>query len=274
MAGQARASGTRRIVTLQAAMHRNEPADSEDSAALPPSTTEPVWQLSTRYCDQPMSLQTRLFGMGGTSAIVVLILAGVLFTWRTYTVPPAPATLSVFDVAPPAAPLEPESEIPPDPERQEEKPLPEPDMPKIEPPEIQLRIDNPVVLPVPKPVPDPGPPVKETTAPEAKPLPPAPQVSTGKPTWEGLALGALNKAKRYPREAQRARQQGVPWIRFTMDRDGRVLTVTLERSSGFRSLDEEAVALPKRASPLPKPPDDKAGDPLELVVPVEFFQKR
>ncbi len=123
-------------MTLQAAMHRNE-SDSEDGAPSLPPTPEPVWQPSTRYCDQPMSLQTRLFGIGGTSAIVVLILAGALFTWRTYTAPPVPATLSVFDVAPPAAPPEPESEIPPGPEQQEkEKPLPEPDMPKIEPPEI------------------------------------------------------------------------------------------------------------------------------------------
>ncbi|MPT49375.1 MAG: energy transducer TonB, partial [Sphingobium sp.] len=51
------------------------------------------------------------------------------------------------------------------------------------------------------------------------------------------------------------------------------LSVRLERSSGFRSLDDEAVALPKRASPLPKPPEDVKGDTIELVVPVEFFMK-
>jgi len=56
-----------------------------------------------------------------------------------------------------------------------------------------------------------------------------------------------------------------------MDRDGRILSVRLERSSGFRALDEEALALPRRASPLPKPPEDVRGDPIELVVPVEFF---
>lgn len=32
--------------------------------------------------------------------------------------------------------------------------------------------------------------------------------------------------------------------------------------------------MPKRASPLPKPPDDVTEDPLELVVPGEFFHGR
>ncbi|MGC4252802.1 MAG: energy transducer TonB [Sphingobium sp.] len=81
----------------------------------------------------------------------------------------------------------------------------------------------------------------------------------------------MNKAKRYPRDAQRARQQGVPYIRFTMNRDGRVLSSVLERSSGVPSLDREAVSLPRRAQPLPKPPDEVPGDPIELVVPVQFF---
>lgn len=254
-------------------------ADSEVgkgiAPAMPPAPapTEPVWQPSTRYADQPMSLGTRLFGIGGVSMIVLLILGGALFTWRTYSAPPAPATLSVFDVAPPAAPPEPPSEIPPGPEQVEkEKPLPE--RPKIEPPEIQLRSDNPITLPVPKPVPDPGPPVEKTTAPEARPLPPAPQASNAKPTWEGAVLAALNAKKRYPRDAQFSRQQGMPYIRFVMDRDGKVLSVSLERSSGFASLDREAVALPKRASPLPKPPEDVSGKTIELVLPIEFFLSR
>ncbi|MDH2132203.1 energy transducer TonB [Sphingobium yanoikuyae] len=84
-------------------------------------------------------------------------------------------------------------------------------------------------------------------------------------------LGALNKVKRYPREAAFRRQQGVPYIRFVMNREGKVLSVRLERSSGVRSLDDEALSLPKRASPLPRPPEEVKGDSIELVVPVEFF---
>ncbi|MBA4750668.1 MAG: energy transducer TonB [Sphingopyxis sp.] len=91
--------------------------------------------------------------------------------------------------------------------------------------------------------------------------------------WQGAVLAALHKAKRYPRDAQRARQQGVPQIHFTMNREGKVLSVTLEHSSGFHALDEEALALPRRAQPLPKPPEEirPGQDMIELVVPIEFF---
>lgn len=233
-----------------------------------------LWQPSARYSDQPMSVLTHMFGLGGILAIILLILGGMLITWRTYSAPQAPPeALSVFDVDPPAAPSEPQREVPPGPLEVERKQvLPEPEAPRIELPEIQIRSSNPITLPAPKQVPNPGPSV-EQSAPEAKPLPPAPQVSTGNPTWEGLVLGALNKVKRYPREASFRRLQGVPYIRFVMDREGRVTSVRLEQSSGFRSLDAEALALPKRAQPLPKPPESVPGDAIELVVPVEFFMR-
>jgi TonB family protein len=81
---------------------------------------------------------------------------------------------------------------------------------------------------------------------------------------------------RYPRAAMARRQQGVPYVRFVMDREGHVLSATLERSSGFPDLDREAVALPRRAQPLPKPPANTRPEQatIELVVPVEFFVAR
>lgn len=251
------------------------PASPDDNLSQPVTSSSVKasgQRSSTRYADQPMSLGTRLFGIGGVFMIALLIIGGSLFTWRTYTAVPAPAAINVFDVTPPAAPPEPVSEVPPGPEVVE-KPMPDVVMPQIELPEIQLRNDNPISLPVPRQIPDPGPPVERSTAPEAKPLPPAPQVSTGQPTWEGLVLGALNQEKRYPVYAQSRRQQGVPWIRVVIDREGRVLSVRLERSSGFRSLDDEAVKLPNRAQPLPKPPTEVQGATIELVVPVEFFMQ-
>ncbi|PNU03051.1 energy transducer TonB [Novosphingobium guangzhouense] len=75
-------------------------------------------------------------------------------------------------------------------------------------------------------------------------MPPGPKqfqkVSDAKPTWEGQVLAALNKVKRYPREASFRHQQGVPYIRFVMSGEGRVLSVRLERSSGIRSLDDQS----------------------------------
>ncbi|WP_434405905.1 energy transducer TonB family protein [Sphingobium sp. DN12] len=237
-------------------------------------SAQPCAAPSGRYCDQPVSLGTRLFGMGGVLLVVLLVIGGALFTWTTLSPAQSPAHLAVFDVAPPAAPPEPQSEVPPGPEQiQKEKAEVQPDRPKVDLPEIQLPSENPVTIEVQKPVIDPGPPIEKTTAPESRPLPPAPQQSNAKPTWEGLVLGALNKVKRYPREAAFRRQQGVPYIRFVMNRDGKVLSVRLERSSGHSPLDDEAVSLPKRAQPLPKPPEEVKGETIELVVPVEFFMR-
>lgn len=46
------------------------------------------------------------------------------------------------------------------------------------------------------------------------------------------------------------RHQGVPYIRIVMDREGGVLSATLERGSGFPELDQEAFARAKRADSL------------------------
>lgn len=227
---------------------------------------------SARYSDQPMPLGTRLFGIGGVALIAAIVAGCALFTWTALNAPKEPAHLTVFNVAPPAAPPELVNEKPPGPE-QEQKERAEliPDSPVVPLPQIPLPSANPVPPPTARPVVDPGPPVKDTTAPEAKPDPPASQTSNAKPTWEGMVLSALNKVKRYPREAAMRRQQGVPYIRFVMDREGKVLSSRIDRSSGFRPLDDEAVSLPKRAQPLPRPPAEVKGDTIELVVPVEFF---
>lgn len=255
---------------------RENVASSAEIAAYPASSPMPAREGgSTRYSDQPLSLKTRLLGMGGVGAIVLVMAASVFLSWRVYTAMQVPPTLSVFDVAPPAAPPELKSEIPPGPQQvQKEKAEVQPDRLEIEVTEIQILSQSPISPEAAKPIAEAGPPIKETTAPESKPQPPAQKMSDAKPTWEGRVLGALNKVKRYPREASFRRQQGVPYIRFVMDRDGHVLSVRLERASGIRSLDDEAASLPKRADPLPKPPDDVKGDAIELVVPVEFFMQK
>ena len=90
-------------------------------------------------------------------------------------------------------------------------------------------------------------------------------------TWHNRLQAHLERRKRYPRSARMRYQQGVPWVRFTMNRKGEVLEVSLSRPSGHTALDREVVALVKRAEPLPPPPDDVSGDPITMEVPVEFF---
>lgn len=99
-------------------------------------------------------------------------------------------------------------------------------------------------------------------------------VAASAQTWEGTLLAHLERRKRYPTEARAQQREGVAYVRFVMTRDGRFLSAELERSSGHPALDREAVALLRRAQPLPKPPPDVPGDPVSLSVPVEFFIRR
>jgi protein TonB len=104
----------------------------------------------------------------------------------------------------------------------------------------------------------------------------APQTTAGErsraeATWEGRLLGHLQKHRHYPRQAERLRQQGVVYVRFAVARDGVVSAVVLGRSSGFALLDQETLDTVQRASPLPAPPAEMAGDPVEVMVPVSFF---
>lgn len=90
-------------------------------------------------------------------------------------------------------------------------------------------------------------------------------------TWQALLLGHLQQHRRYPRQAERLRQQGVAYVRFAVARDGRVSAPHIERSSGFALLDQETLETVQRASPVPAPPAEVAGDPVEVMVPVSFF---
>ncbi|GKW52782.1 hypothetical protein NCCP2140_18350 [Pseudoalteromonas sp. NCCP-2140] len=97
------------------------------------------------------------------------------------------------------------------------------------------------------------------------------QQAEAKQRWQMQLSAHLERRKRYPRMAKLKRQQGVPWVKFTMDREGQVIAVSLFRASGVSSLDKEVLALVKRAEPLPLPPDEITGTTLTLTLPVEFF---
>jgi periplasmic protein TonB len=142
---------------------------------------------------------------------------------------------------------------PPEPEPQPEKVARQSPPPQKEPPrerKVQARAEAPAA---------------PTTA--------APQNSQGASgsrspaNWRSKLMARLERAKRYPSGAQRRREEGVAYVSFTIDGDGRVLSAQLSRSSGHPELDKEVVALVHRASPLPPPPP---GVPRTISAPVRF----
>lgn len=85
--------------------------------------------------------------------------------------------------------------------------------------------------------------------------------------WQARVASHLERRKRYPTAARRQRQEGTAHVRFTIDGSGNVQSVSLTRSSGVPALDEEVVALVRRASPVPAPPP---GVSRTIVVPIRF----
>ena len=89
--------------------------------------------------------------------------------------------------------------------------------------------------------------------------------------YASTILAWLERHKEYPRLSQMRREQGVVMLYLVIDRDGNVLDSRIQESSGYRSLDREALEMVKRASPLPPMPDDMPQERLEIIVPVQFF---
>lgn len=236
-----------------------------------------VVPVHSRYCDQPMDWLTRLFGIAGTSMIAALVVGCAFFTWRVVRpMVVSPSAPLVVELRPLAAPPEPRREVATGPERverQEERPKPEAAI-VTPPPMVQLPQTTWLVGAVHKPmeaVIDPGPPVPETTAPKSVAAPAAASVSNdAKQNWEARLLAHLEHYRRFPSRARAARQQGTVQIRFRMNRAGSVLTASIQRSSGFTSLDQAALDTLKRAQPLPAIPQDMP-DEVELTIPVEFY---
>ena len=89
-------------------------------------------------------------------------------------------------------------------------------------------------------------------------------------SWRSLLLTRLQQSKRYPASAEARREQGVVSLSFTVDRSGRVLSRSIAKSSGVEALDEEVLAMVKRAEPLPAFPPAMTQQSVSLVVPIRF----
>lgn len=88
--------------------------------------------------------------------------------------------------------------------------------------------------------------------------------------WRGRVLAHLERHKRYPRVARMMKREGRVHVKLTMDRQGHVVHVAVDRGAGFEAFDTEAVATVRRADPLPPPPEDVAGSTIALQLPIGF----
>ena len=81
---------------------------------------------------------------------------------------------------------------------------------------------------------------------------------------------AISKQKRYPRIAQMRGWQGEIIAILEIDGQGNLITSKIEKTSGFKILDKEVIAMIKRATPLPAPPMELKSKILKINVPISF----
>jgi protein TonB len=92
-------------------------------------------------------------------------------------------------------------------------------------------------------------------------------------SWQKALMDKLERNKRYPAAASRNGVKGVAFVRFKVDRSGHIVSAEIARSSGSSVLDEEALDLLRRASPLPAPPGQLTEPMLDNLLPVWFGRK-
>lgn len=234
----------------------------------------PVAARPSRYSDSQTDWRTRSVGLGGTATVFLAIFAGAFLTWRTVypvRIVSEPLAVSLQPLSSPDT----VQEVPDGPVMVEQRSARQP-RPLETPPPLPLR-DIPREPVSSESLADQAPPTKpvaKTSAPKSIPAPPARQASNNiSATWEAQLLAHLEKYRRYPAAARARREQGVVHVRFRINREGRLLSTEVLRSSGSTVLDRAALDTLRRAQPLPAIPPEKP-DSLELTVPVEFFVKR
>ena len=83
-----------------------------------------------------------------------------------------------------------------------------------------------------------------------------------------------SKFRRYPRGLVDANQQGRVVTRVTLARDGRLIDVSIDTSSGWPAIDAAELETIRRSAPFPPVPADMPGDPLILILPINFLALR
>jgi protein TonB len=145
----------------------------------------------------------------------------------------------------------------------ETKPVEQPEVQKPEPLKAEERTPAPRTTANPR--------FEQRVAPVARaPSPGSAESNAAIATWRDLVVTRLQQSKRYPSGAEARREQGVVTLNFSVDRNGKVLSRSIARSSGHPALDQEVLALVQRAQPLPPFPAAMPQSVVHLTVPIRF----
>jgi protein TonB len=113
------------------------------------------------------------------------------------------------------------------------------------------------------------------------PEPPAPPAAAAGEASDPLTLGqyrmaiiaAAKRYKKYPRLAIDNNWEGQAEVRMVLGADGAIASIRIKTSSGFESLDQQALEMIRKAKPLAPIPAALRGKGFTVDVPVLFSLK-
>lgn len=109
-------------------------------------------------------------------------------------------------------------------------------------------------------------PVQATPAPVSPPAaPPPPRRQVSGSAVRYLSLPPVE----VPRASRRAGEHGTVWLRVVVDATGLPVQVSVQRSSGFARLDEQALWAMRQARFKPHTEDGRAVE-VEVIAPIEY----
>ncbi|MCB5188623.1 energy transducer TonB [Methylobacillus caricis] len=121
--------------------------------------------------------------------------------------------------------------------------------------------------------------VPAQTVPAPLPAPPPPVQAQGpsqqdldaaRNLYGSMLARAISKYKQYPKIAQMRGWEGEVIVEVQSDGNGNIISSKIQKSSGHKVLDEQALTMVKKASPLPTPPEMLRGKTLNILVPIPF----
>jgi protein TonB len=108
------------------------------------------------------------------------------------------------------------------------------------------------------------------STPAAPPAPPAPPAAAPRRQVSASAVRYLSLPPvELPRASRRASEHGTVWLRVVVDTQGLPAQVSVQRSSGFARLDEQALWAMRQARFKPYTADGQAVE-VEVIAPVEY----
>lgn len=91
--------------------------------------------------------------------------------------------------------------------------------------------------------------------------------------FTGNVRQRIANARVYPQIARRRGMEGQPVIAFTLNKNGQLMELRLDRTSGYQLLDRAALEAVKHAAPYPEIPAPLKLNTFQFKLPISFILK-